>query len=408
VDKSGTRTNGANSGSRCSNWNNVTSNSNWNNGLRAASDDSFNPRRMVTASDADHAFLWSAMPPCFGKYITRSREGRVAKYRKTDSHFMGRKHRNLIGQIASIANLYRAYEKAARGKRYSAGHLQFKQHLAANLKMLSLAITDGSYRPSPPNIFHVNEPKRREISALPFSDRVVQHALCSIIEPLFEKTFLPNNYACRRGKGTHTAAVDAQAHMRHGFTHCLKLDFSKYFANIDRAILYGEIRRKVSCRGAMALIEAFLPPQGDGLPIGNLTSQLFANIYGHILDRYLTHTLGIKAWLRYMDDTIIFAHSREALAVLQQGLKWFCEVRMGLKFSKWSIGPVTQGLDWLGYRIWPTHKLLRRRSVIAAKRKIARYRRVGDGISLNRFIASWRGHAQWANSFNLLNKLGVA
>ena len=81
---------------------------------------------------------------------------------------------------------------------------------------------------------------------------------------------------------------------------------------------------------------------------------------------------------------------------------------MGLKFSKWSIGPVTQGLDWLGYRIWPTHKLLRRRSVIAAKRKIARYRLVGDGISLNRFIASWRGHAQWANSFNLLNKLGVA
>ena len=126
------------------------------------------------------------------------------------------------------------------------------------------------------------------------------------------------------------------------------------------------------------------------------------------LDRYLTHTLRIKTWLRYMDDTIIFAHSREALALLQNGLKWFCEVRMGLAFSKWSIGPVTQGLDWLGYRIWPSHKLLRRRSVVAAKRKIARYRRAGDEISLNRFIASWRGHAQWANSFNLLNKLGVA
>ena len=151
----------------------------------------------------------------------------------------------------------------------------------------------------------------------------------------------------------------------------------------------------------------FLPKDGRGLPIGNITSQLFANVYGHILDRHLTHALGIKMWLRYMDDTVIFAHSREALAVLQHGLKWFSDVRMGLAFSKWSIGPVTQGLDWLGYRIWPSHKLLRRRSVIAAKRKISHYRAIGNDLSLARFIASWRGHARWANSFNLLNKLGV-
>ena len=127
-----------------------------------------------------------------------------------------------------------------------------------------------------------------------------------------------------------------------------------------------------------------------------------------MLDRYLTHTLRVKAWLRYMDDTVIFAHSREALAVIQHGLKWFCEVQMGLVFSKWSISKVGHGLDWLGYRIWPTHKLLRRRSVVAAKRKIARYRRIGDPLALSRFVASWRGHAQWANSFNLLNRLGVA
>lgn len=321
---------------------------------------------------------------------------------------MGKKYRNLINEIASMPNLYRAFEKAARGKRYTAGYLQFKQHLVANLKMLSAALFDGSYRSSPPNVFFVNEPKRREISALPFADRVVQHALCNIIDPLFERTFLPNSYACRTGKGTHVAAVEAQAIMRRGFTHWLKLDFSKYFASIDRAALYGEIRRKVSCRGTLDLIETFLPSTGRGLPIGNLTSQLFANVYGHILDRYLTHTLRIKTWLRYMDDTVIFAHSREALAVLQQGLEWFCRATMGLAFSKWSIGPITQGLDWLGYRIWPTHKLLRRRSVIAAKRKIARYRRIGDTLSLTRFVASWRGHAQWANSFNLLNRLGVA
>jgi RNA-directed DNA polymerase len=321
---------------------------------------------------------------------------------------MGKKYKNLINEIASMPNLYRAYEKAAKGKRYSCGHLQFKQHLAANLRKLSVALHDGSYRPSPPNIFFVNEPKRREISALPFADRVVQHALCAVIEPLFDRIFLPNSYACRKGKGTHIAAIEAQAIMRRDFTHWLKMDFSKYFASIDRAVLHEEIRRKVSCNGTLELIETFLPPTGRGLPIGNLTSQLFANVYGHVLDRYLTHTLRIKTWLRYMDDTVVFAHSREALAVLQQGLKWFCEAQIGLRFSKWSIGHISHGLDWLGYRIWPTHKLLRKQSVISAKRKIFKYQVHGDKLSLSRFIASWKGHAQWADSFNLLNKLGVA
>lgn len=320
---------------------------------------------------------------------------------------MGKKYKNLIAEIASMPNLYRAYHRAAKGKRYSCGHLQFKQHLAANLRMLSVALRNGTYRPSPPTLFFVNEPKRREISALPFADRVAQHALCAVIEPIFDRTFLPNSYACRKGRGTHTAAIEAQATMRRGFTHWLKMDFSKYFASIDRVVLHGEIKRKISCSATLALIATFLPVAGKGLPIGNLTSQLFANVYGHVLDRYLTHTLHIKHWLRYMDDTIVFAHSREALAVLQQGLQWFSNAQLGLQFSKWSIGAVTQGLDWLGYRIWPTHKLLRKQSVISAKRKIFKYRARGDELSLTRFIASWRGHAQWADSFNLLNKLGV-
>ncbi len=247
---------------------------------------------------------------------------------------MGKKYKNLIAEIASMPNLYRAYQKASKGKRYSAGHLQFKEHLAANLRLLSEALRNGSYTPSPPNIFFVTEPKRREISALPFADRVAQHALCNVIEPIFDKTFLPNNYACRTGKGTHSAAAEAQAIMRRGFTHWLKLDYSKYFASINRAILYGEIQRKIICKGTLALISTFLPKDGRGLPIGNLTSQLFANVYGHIIDRHLTHNLRIKHWLRYMDDIVIFSHSREALAVLQMGLKWFSEVHMGLSFSK--------------------------------------------------------------------------
>lgn len=408
VDKSGTRTNGVNSGSRASNWNNYPWNSNWNIGLRAACDD----------GQLRIDWLRPPMPANIKTVVSRAIQLRQIHYEVKGSsssgiskdalaYLMGKKYRNLINEIASMPNLYRAYQKAARGKRYSLGHLLFKEHLAANLSMLSAAIKDGSYRPSPPNVFFVNEPKRREISALPFADRVVQHALCNVIEPIFEQVLLPNTYACRVGKGTHVAAIEAQAIMRRGHGWWLKLDFSKYFASIDRAILFREIRRKISCLGMLALIETFLPTTGRGLPIGNLTSQLFANIYGHILDRHLTHELGIKTWLRYMDDTVIFAHSQEALATLQRDLERFADAHMGLVFSKWSIGHTGRGLDWLGYRIWPTHKLLRRRSVISAKRKINRFRRIGDSRSLTRFIASWRGHAQWADSHNLTSKLGA-
>jgi RNA-directed DNA polymerase len=321
---------------------------------------------------------------------------------------MGKKYKNLIGQIAAMPNLYRAYEKAAAGKRYTAGHLQFKQHLAANLKMLSDALLDGSYKPSEPNLFFVYEPKLRQISAPPFSDRVAQHALCGVIEPIFDRTFLPVSYGCRIGKGSHASAIEAQAIMRRGFTQYLKLDFSKYFARINRSILHVEIRRKISCRATLALIETIVPVTGCGLPIGNLTSQLFANVYGHVLDRYLTHTLKIHPFMRYMDDTIIFAHSRESLAVLQKGLEWFCHSSMGMVFSKWSIGATTAGLPWLGYRIFPTHKLLLKQSVVRAKRKVLRYRNSNKTLELARFAAAWKGHAMWANSHNLLKRMGIA
>lgn len=311
-------------------------------------------------------------------------------------------------RIAATSNLYSAYKKAATGKRYTAGHLEFKQHLAANIALLRQALLDGSYLPSKPNVFWVHEPKLRQISALPFADRVVQHALCNVIEPIFDKMFLPNSYACRTGRGTHAAVISAQAAMREGYTWVLKMDFSKFFASVDREVLHQEIRRKVSCRATLQLISAILPAQGKGLPIGNLTSQLFANLYGHIWDRIIAHRLGLKRWLRYMDDTIIFAHSREALAVIQHALGWVAEQTLKLRFSKWSITPVSQGLPWLGYRVWPTHKLLLRASVIRAKRKLARYERHGLTEQRRRFLAAWTGHARWANSHNLFNRLGVS
>jgi len=413
MDKSGLRVSAANSGSRTSNWNNGPTNSNWNIGLRAACDDKHT--RNGRSRPPLQTQLFCCGRPCHPlrqihigvKRAWSSETSKHALASFTNKGPMGQKYRNLIEQIATTDNLYSAYRKAMRGKRYTAGHLAFKQHLAANIGMLRDALLDGSYRPSEPRKFMVYEPKPRQISALPFGDRVVQHALCNIIEPIFERTFLPNSHACRTGRGTHTAVVAAQAHMRRGHTWVLKMDFAKFFASVDRATLHAEIGRKVSCRATLALISHIVPTTGTGLPIGNLTSQLFANVYGHVWDRFITHKLKLSAWIRYMDDTVIFAHSREVLAVIQHGLKWFAGQTLKMTFSKWSIRKCIAGLPWLGYRVWPTHKLLLRASVVRAKEKLASYRTQGLTEQRARFIAAWRGHAQWANSFNLLNRLGV-
>jgi RNA-directed DNA polymerase len=204
------------------------------------------------------------------------------------------------------------------------------------------------------------------------------------------------------------ANLFAQAHMRSGYTWVLKMDFSKYFASVDRATLHTEIRRKVSCRATLDLIAHIVPATGAGLPIGNLTSQLFANVYGHVWDRFITHKLKLSMWIRYMDDTVIFARSREVLAVIQHGLGWFAGQTLKMTFSKWSIRKCATGLPWLGYRVWPTHKLLLRASVVRAKHKLAKYQRLGLDDQRQRFLAAWTGHARWANSHNLLNHLGVS
>ena len=322
---------------------------------------------------------------------------------------MGKRYKNLYHQICHPDTLWAAYKKAAAGKRRSLGYLHFRQQEAANIARLSASLRDGSYQPGEQHKFTVYEPKRREISALPFSDRVVQHALVSVIEPIFDRSFLPQSFACRTGKGTHRGAIQAQAIMRR-MQHTapgwyLKIDFSGYFKNINLEVLHKEIRRKISCGPTLDLISKFHPATGTGLPIGNLTSQLFANVYGNILDRYLVHELGRRNFIRYMDDTVIFSHSRHYLETLRYGLKWFCKSVMKLDFSHWMIAPFHRGLNFLGYRIWTTHKLMRRASVARAKKTIRSLKDQPDRLQM--FLASWRGHAQWADSHNLLHALEV-
>lgn len=322
---------------------------------------------------------------------------------------MGRKYRNLIEQIAHPDNIWQAYYKTRRGKRTSRECLVFKEHEAMRIARLSDQLLHGTYRQSEFYQFKVTEPKPRLISSLPFTDRIVQHALCNIIEPLFDKTFLPQSYACRIGRGTHSAARQTQALIRRlskrGQVYCLKTDFSRYFASIDRTRLHRAIRQKISCRQTLQLIEAIVPPTGTGLPIGSLSSQLFANVYGNIVDQWLVHTVGEGRFVRYMDDIVIFAHTSEYLHVLRMRLACFAETELGLRFSHWSIQPATRGVNFVGYRIWTTHKLLRKASVQRAKRTLKRLPIASE--ARQKFLAAWQGHAKHADSYNLRQYLGV-
>lgn len=328
---------------------------------------------------------------------------------------MGKRYRNLIGRITADDTMREALRRTAAGKRLTPGYLEFKEFSILNLAGLAADMRRGEYRQGEPHEFCIFDPKHRVISALPFRDRVAQHALCAVIGPIFEKTFLPRSFACRAGKGTHAGAQLLQADMRRLIAarpdaplRFLKTDFSRYFASIDRQVLWRLIEAKISCRATLAVLEAMLPREGLGLPIGSLVSQIFANVYGGVVDRHLQQTLGERHWVRYMDDLVVLGHDSAHLRAVKESIEALSRDQLGLRFSKWAIAPVSRGVNFLGYRIWPSHKLMRRDSVVRAKRKIAAYRAAGDAERLDKFIAAWSGHAGWADSQNLLTWLGLA
>lgn len=323
---------------------------------------------------------------------------------------MGKKHKNLYNLIVDIDNIREAYRKASIGKRSTSGFLIFKEYEAHNINAIREELLDMSYESGKHRVFHIFEPKKRTISALPFRDRIVQHALCNVITPIFENTMLPSSHACRVGKGTHSGARACQSHIRqeiiqHGSAKILKTDFSGYFYNIDRTVLWELIKRKISCKKTLWLISRFLPNEGKGIPIGNLTSQLFANIFGNEVDRFLAQSLKVKRFVRYMDDIVIIHHSRKHLEFVKEYLQYFCENRMKMSFSKSYIKDSTQGIDFLGYRIFEKYKLIRKDSVTRARRKIKRYTLNGDNESLKKFLASFYGHTKHSDSKNLWTNL---
>jgi len=320
--------------------------------------------------------------------------------------FMSAPHHHLMPKIADMANLRQAYFRTTQRKRLTWGYLNFKEYDQLHLKQIQDELLEGRYQIGPYREFTIFEPKPRLISALGFKDRLVQHAVCNVIGPIFEKSLLPYTFACRPGLGTHAGVRHIQSRLRKTqATHFLKTDFRKFFPSIQHAVLHRMIEKKIGCPQTLAVLREIIPPQGQGLPIGSLTSQLFANVYGGAVDRLLHFELKERHWARYMDDIIVLGQDSESLRKTFTRMSTFAETQLGLRISKWQVANTSRGINFLGYRIWPTHKLLRKDSVIRAKRKIQNAITHRDPAGLNQFIAAWAGHARWADTHHLLHYL---
>jgi retron-type reverse transcriptase len=326
-------------------------------------------------------------------------------------------YKNIYQQVYSFDALHAAYLRARKGKRYRGEVLRFSARLEENLIQLQNELIWKAYKTGEYREFFVHEPKLRAVAALPFRDRVVQHALVAAIEPIWESRFIFDSYACRVGKGTHAGADRAQALLRkvqrqHGKVYVLKADIHHYFASIDHGVLKSLLRKRVACRNTLWLLDDIIDSTpSPGIPIGNLTSQLFANIYLHELDQFVKQGLHEQHYMRYMDDFIIVHHSKGHLQQARVAVEQFLgdELRLSTN-SKTQVFPVAlhrgRALDFLGYKIWPTHRLLRKDSVRRMRRKVLQYRKgrlERDKLLIS--AKSWLGHAGHANTFRMVRRL---
>lgn len=289
-----------------------------------------------------------------------------------------KRYDDLWEEIVTFENMYDAYLEARKGRRYRSEVMSTAKRLELILHQLIFELNVGEWRPAKYYEFECRtEVKRRTINAPTFRDRIVHHSIDRIIRPLFERKYIFDSYACRLGKGTHAACARLQHFLRQAGAsgkrvYVLQADISKYYPSISHDVLKEELRRTIADKRLLEVldlvIESFNEDTGRGLPIGSLTSQLFANVYLNPFDHFMKECRRERFYLRYMDDFIVVAddkaHLRDALA----DARWFIETQLKLKLNpKTAIFPASHGVDFAGYRTFTAKVLPRKRNIKAAK-----------------------------------------
>ncbi len=334
----------------------------------------------------------------------------------------------MYDELTSWDNLLLAYKRASAGKRGHPNVATFEYHLEDNLLRLQEDLRAKTYRPGKYASFYIHEPKRRLISAAPFHDRVVHHALCNMIEPIFERSFIFDSYANRVGKGTHRALDRCQEFARR-FKFVIPLDLRQFFPSIDYAILRATLTRKISDPETLWLIDRILESgvgvlsdaydmvyfSGDdlfavlrlrGLPIGNLTSQFWANVYLNAFDHFVKRELSCQAYLRYVDDLLFFTDDKTILWNWKPRIeKRLADLRVSIHTGA-HLRPVSEGIPFWGFIVYPQQRRLKRRKGIHFQRQlhdvIAAYQ--NDQLPFAKITASvqgWINHVRYGNTIGL-------
>ena len=324
----------------------------------------------------------------------------------------------LMKNICTMKNALNAYQKARRCKRYRPEVLEFEanreEYLGKAIRELeSLTYTPGKYK-----VFKVWEPKERIIMALPFYDRVIQHMIVNYIEPIFEHQFIYHFYACRKGKGAHRASKQLTRWLYNlevvqgKSVYVLKADIHHYFQSIDHKVLKREIRTYIKDKDLLVILDRIIDhngifPDGVGIPVGNLTSQLFANVYLHRLDMFVKHTLHAEHYMRYMDDFVIISEDLEQLKRWEKQIEIFLADVLKLQLNpKTTIVYAKNGVDFVGYRHWNSTKKIRKDAMRRLKRLMKNFK---DGTITEEFFdksfTSRIGSIKHADTYNLVQKI---
>jgi len=343
-------------------------------------------------------------------------------------------YKKIYSEIYSIDNLIRAWRKARKGKTKKEYIIEFEKDTIGNLFKLQEELIGQTYEPKPLKIFIIRDPKTRKIAKSAFRDRVIHHALVRVIGPIFDKIFINDSCANRKGKGNLYALKRFDKFKRkvssngkivdNNFNnnnyvkgYCFKADIRHYFQEVDHNILINLIKKKIQDKKVLWLIDKILKNRAmggrndffyKGMPLGNLTSQFFANIYLNELDYFIKHKLKAKYYLRYVDDFVILHESNKQLEVWQKQINGFLrdKLKLELHSDKSKIIPLSKGVDFVGFRNFYYYRLLRKRNMGNIRNKIDLFKK-GE-ISYEKFIESfngWYAYAKWANSYNLAGKL---
>lgn len=336
-------------------------------------------------------------------------------------------YKNLFQQIVSSENLFAAWDKFRVDKRHKKDVQAFEFKLEQNIFQLHRDLTTKQYRHQSYTGFYIRDPKVRHIHKASARDRILHHAVFQVLNSIFDETFIPTSFSCRVGKGVHRGVLEMERMIRaesRNFTRpcfALKCDVQKFFDSVDHQIMLSILRKKISDEDTLWLlreiIESFATNQTNlfdrqGLPIGNLTSQLFANIYMNEFDQFAKHELRLQRYTRYTDDFVIISTNRQYLEEIIDPVRTFLESKLKLRLhpKKISMRACHQGIDFLGYVALPYHRLMRtktrKRIFRKLKARISQYRSGSiSETTLSQSLQSYLGVLSHANTHQLSQNL---